>query len=78
MTRLILAVTTVVLFAFAIAQEQTLAGALRGDRTATKLAMGPVSAPQKRGPTVPNTEPSTCKHAAKVCAQLRGGAAQAG
>jgi hypothetical protein len=76
MKHLILAAAaTVVLFNSAIAQEQASnEGALGADANRGLLiAMGPVSAPQKRSPVAPqpNSDRPACKPSAKLCLDQR-------
>jgi hypothetical protein len=68
MKRLIVltAAASTICFSVAVSQQQT-------DRNNSgpviKLAMGPVSAPQKRGPPVasPNPDPPGCKRSGRTC-----------
>jgi hypothetical protein len=68
MRRLIvlIAAANIICFGVAISKQQT-----DRDNTgpAIKVAMGPVSAPQKRGPPVasPNPDPHGCKRPGRTC-----------
>jgi hypothetical protein len=75
MQRFILTAAAVfALFNVAIAQDRAASGAGGAEGTTTQIAMGPTSAPQKRGPMVsgPNSDPSTCKSSKKLCSESQG------
>ena len=68
------AAATLAFFNTTFAQDRTLSSGTGTERMATQIAMGPTSAPQKRGPTVPgpNSDSSACKSSKKLCADSQG------